>query len=476
MNIFRKAADVFSPGSRDSSMEHPDAPMVIDTDDSVLVSPGHLQVHTRDVDRVQTPTAQQLSEGKMVSGDTFVNRRPQGPAVKATTERKPTERKPTERKPTETRPDASARHGETAAARSRDGERESRAPDGDKKTRGPREPAVKKRAENTTTPDLDELRAEIRSLKEVIQALQLELEKAPPALYDLPQLQDGFGITADLTSVSDIRRRLADFDAGVEQIAATLADAGTRAKIPPSPGRYWSHERRGEAISVIGDILAEPLMSAKHAPPDMIVQIAIQAGIAVWARVQLFAWVFGNPTPNKFWMGTYAGIREIVEEPEDASRWRAMTRKNLLKHIDVAQAQRTLVDHLVAVLSLCRYSSRTDLMRSVTFLEKAYGERIGLVVRSAEVLNREIGTLMISADLEAVLVPPGTPFSKDVMQSIWEDSDQNSRAATPDAVVCTVGLGLAKKVPGSGHNLAEVVIVKPKVFLTSDLKAIMETS
>ncbi|KAJ7053498.1 hypothetical protein C8F01DRAFT_1375090 [Mycena amicta] len=465
MNLLRKAADVFYPGSRDSSMEHPDDPMLIDTD-AMPVSPGHRQVHTRDLDRVQTPTAQQLSEGRMVSGDNLVDRRPQGSAVKAAT---------TERKPTETRPDASTRHGETAAARGREGERESRARDGDKKTREPREPAVKKRAEHAATSDLDELRAEIRRLNEIIQALQLELEKAPPAPYDLLQSQDGFGITADLTSVSDIRRRLADFDAGVEQIAATLADAGTRAKIPPSPGRYWSHERRGEAIRVIGDILAKPLMSAKHAP-DMIVQIAIQAGIAVWARVQLSAWVFGNSTHNEFWMGTYAGIREI-EEPEDASRWRAMTRKNLLKHIDVAQARRTLVDRLVDVLSLCRYSPRTEQMRSFKSLEQMYGERIGTVVRSAEGLHREIGTRMISADLEVIFVPPGTPFSKDSMESMWEGADENGRAATPDVVVCTVGLGLAKKVPGSagGHRLAEVVIVKPKVFLTSDLKAIMET-
>ncbi|KAJ6592475.1 hypothetical protein B0H19DRAFT_1087891 [Mycena capillaripes] len=85
------------------------------------------------------------------------------------------------------------------------------------------------------------------------------------------------------------------------------------------------------------------------------------------------------------------------------------------------------------------------------------------VVRLVLDLNRDIGTRIISEELEAVFIDPGTRFDARTMESTWPQEEAGSFHSS-EVVVCTTGLGLRKRVDNG-----TVQFVKPKVLLRSTL-------
>ncbi|KAF7324470.1 Histone H4-like protein [Mycena kentingensis (nom. inval.)] len=264
--------------------------------------------------------------------------------------------------------------------------------------------------------ELEELRAErvqhhkeVSELKEIIDVLNAELAATAAAA--------------------------ADFDAGVEQIAAMLADSAMRDRLPRS-GSSWLPETRMSVLRSLGDGLARALV--KKRAPDMVIQILIQTSQA------------------PFWEGVYADIRSR-EDPQDAAKWRALTRKHLQHGAALIDAQTKLTDVLVDGMSL---GLRGLEMVSYKAVERMFSDRIRMVVASAEVLHREIGTRIVSVDPRSNVRASG--------YGVQRAADED---AAPDVVICTVGLGIVTR--GTAEAPGEI-LVKPTVFLQSDLEEILE--
>ncbi|KAJ7113112.1 hypothetical protein C8R44DRAFT_856119 [Mycena epipterygia] len=100
-------------------------------------------------------------------------------------------------------------------------------------------------------------------------------------------------------------------------------------------------------------------------------------------------------------------------------------------------------------------------------IEAEFGDRISTVARLVVDLNRDIGTHIVSEDLETILVNPGAKFEHNAMEKMWPDGARGSS----ESVVCATGLGLLKKAQ-NGRTV--MMVMKPNVLVRSDLSQLME--
>ena len=101
-----------------------------------------------------------------------------------------------------------------------------------------------------------------------------------------------------------------------------------------------------------------------------------------------------------------------------------------------------------------------------------FGERIGVVMKTAQRLNKGVGEGVTSCDLEAFYIAPNVLYSADTMADALGPT---TTVNTGETILCTTDLGLvrAEKVSGSIGDWHESVLLKPKVVLQSGLSGII---
>jgi len=108
-----------------------------------------------------------------------------------------------------------------------------------------------------------------------------------------------------------------------------------------------------------------------------------------------------------------------------------------------------------------------------------FGERIGVVMKTAQRLNKTIGEGVTSCDLEALYIAPDVLYSADTMDDALGPTPTTPTSDTVpaggEAILCTTDLGLvrAEKVSGSIGEWRESVLLKPKVVLHSGLTGLV---
>ncbi|KAJ6592873.1 hypothetical protein B0H19DRAFT_1279612 [Mycena capillaripes] len=272
-----------------------------------------------------------------------------------------------------------------------------------------------------------------------------------------------FGTTADAASTADVRGMMDDLDGEIFQIAAGLADCDARGKptnINAIAREAVGSELRSPMSRILGDELAKVLVTGDaRATPAILVQIALQTAMSTWNHILLGCWTLErhHDGANKFFAELYGEIW-CSEDSKDASRWRAMTRKQLIKRASLTDLRASLLQQIADLVIL------TKPPISRTTIEDQFGDRIEAAARLVVELNRNIGANIVSEDLEAVLVDPDTPFDFKTMEDMWPEEGVGQFKT--ETVVCTTSLGLRK----GGHNGRHAVMLrKPKVLLRSTL-------
>jgi hypothetical protein len=104
-----------------------------------------------------------------------------------------------------------------------------------------------------------------------------------------------------------------------------------------------------------------------------------------------------------------------------------------------------------------------------------FGERIGVVMKTAQRLNKTIGEGVTSCDLEALYIAPNVLYAAATMDDALGSTAVNDMVAGGETILCTTDLGLvrAEKVSGSMGEWRESVLLKPKVVLHSGLTALL---
>jgi len=111
---------------------------------------------------------------------------------------------------------------------------------------------------------------------------------------------------------------------------------------------------------------------------------------------------------------------------------------------------------------------------NVTFerIMASFGERIDIVMKTAQRLNKAVGEGVTSCDLEALYIAPNVVYAADTMADALGPTTTSN---ADEKILCTTDLGLvrAERVSGSMGDWHESVLLKPKVVLQSGLAGII---
>ncbi|KAJ6458051.1 hypothetical protein C8R47DRAFT_995412 [Mycena vitilis] len=257
-----------------------------------------------------------------------------------------------------------------------------------------------------------------------------------------------------------------DLGEEIFQTAATLAgqEFGGKSSAP------HRREHNSKLLKRLTPFLAGelvPLLSARgrsRPVPEILVQIALQTAVSRKSWYKLSEWALGDHrgATDRVLSGLYQGIHDD-EDRQDASRWRAITRKQLAKHASQADVKSSLMRLIVDVVNLS--IPRNEEPVSDSIMEAKVGDRVGAAAELILDLHRTIGTNVVSEDLEATFVDPGTAFNPQTMENMWPEE-----ALEGDVVVCTTSLGVRKQ---GKHGGDPVTLMKAKVVLRSSLPQLM---
>ncbi|KAJ6605463.1 hypothetical protein DFH09DRAFT_897511 [Mycena vulgaris] len=273
----------------------------------------------------------------------------------------------------------------------------------------------------------------------------------------------GFGVTANRTSPADVRGMMEDLEAEIFQTAAALSDFDFRGhSTAHATGRHGLDPQLHNRMARVLGVELVRLLSAAEAPA-IVVQMALQSAISAWGCTKISLWVLerNDHSSNAIWTGLYADIRRS-EDPKDSARWRAMTRKQLISRASSSDLEMSLLHRIMDVLVLTK--ARGADVASRRTVEAEFGNRIRGVVGLVLKLNTDIGTHIVSEDLEAVFIQPGETFVPSDMESMWPAEENELGSISEQSVVCGTGIGLRKRGYEGGRA---VIVMKPKVLLHS---------
>ena len=103
---------------------------------------------------------------------------------------------------------------------------------------------------------------------------------------------------------------------------------------------------------------------------------------------------------------------------------------------------------------------------------RSFEGKVEAIFKAVLDIRTAIGEKVTSSDIEVNVVPPGSPFSKALME---DDYPGDRREGRPESVVATTGIGLWKVAPSAPSGaLAYANVLSPKIVLESTLIAVFE--
>jgi len=151
-----------------------------------------------------------------------------------------------------------------------------------------------------------------------------------------------------------------------------------------------------------------------------------------------------------------------------------MTRTHLQRMLSQEPDLTTEMAHGFASIALTA-GLKGSFISTFEHITRSFGERIDIVMKAAQRLNKAVGEGVTSCDLEALYITPNLLYAADTMADALGPTTTNNADET---ILCTTDLGLvrAEKVSGSMGVWNESVLLKPKVVLQSGLAGIIGES
>ncbi|KAM5545533.1 hypothetical protein V8D89_000571 [Ganoderma adspersum] len=320
----------------------------------------------------------------------------------------------------------------------------------------------------------------IAQLTRELHQCQSELE-VKAALLDTrsAELRDAQAYLTMLDDVTDaeVLQLVNGINSRIFQVAANIAGA-----FQPRYGEQKDVQVAAEAATRLGCFLDDGLLLAlnaiHHADDTLIMQTALQAGMVSCTRWLCATWDFQTSDTSCLLQHIYQSIRRA--EPQSiAGRWRALSRTYVKTFLaDAAHRERIAADRLLDSITDVLLAGgisvpRQDLRMEI---ERGYVDRLREVIHASHEFQHITGECVISRDLLVVTANPEEPFDPSRMVDEWAGPKRARRSDDPHPVVCTTQLGLVReerKTPegmGGEVGITEVVLLKPKVVLTSLLE------
>jgi hypothetical protein len=166
------------------------------------------------------------------------------------------------------------------------------------------------------------------------------------------------------------------------------------------------------------------------------------------------------------------------EEQAVSGRWRQLTRLHFQRLVAPPNFANDMAEVLANIFIAAGF--KESLAALQLQIVTCFGERIHLVMRCAQQLNKTIGEGVTSCDLEPLYIESEIPFDGHTMEDSLNTSDPSLLPVTPNSdekILCTtdMGLGRAEKISGKSGEWHEVTLLKPKVILPSRLLELIDT-
>ncbi|KAI0750414.1 hypothetical protein C8Q74DRAFT_367972 [Fomes fomentarius] len=279
------------------------------------------------------------------------------------------------------------------------------------------------------------------------------------------------------------------------QCAALISDA----PVFSSNGRHdgkaseAARTRLSQASSLGADLLAS-LSDVASGKDSTLVQVALQAGMAEYARRLGNTWDISAVDRPATIGDIYLKIRENgtsfvahytlptehASEPQAvAGKWRILCRKyTKLLRGRAEDSTRTWFDALSSmvtdILIVCGAAGTLEKLRELVVRE--YGSELQGVLKLALQFQRTAGERVVSSDFTILAAKPGAAFDATQMEDARATAGAPATPPSTNEVLCTTELGLEKTMgePRRGNEpqatgIHSTVLKRCKVVLVEDL-------
>ncbi|KAG9309466.1 hypothetical protein JVU11DRAFT_10435 [Chiua virens] len=319
------------------------------------------------------------------------------------------------------------------------------------------------------------------------QSLKAALEQRTSELQGVQK----FLSTADTFSGSEVVNTLRRLNEEVNQNATFMAEWSVENLAFETPNADQAKTQTGtveptRASSVLGTGLLELLGTRKNQDNPILVEMAFRAYLISELYFVASPWSTGQEeqSHNQYIDAIYQRMRE-AEGQAVSGNWRALTHAYTLPAcISDPELAQTFVTTIVSGLSdiLLAAGCTTSKEDITAALWSKFAERIHHFVSLAGQVNKIIGAGVISEDFEVLVVWPGVVFEEKTMENADDNGERVHKAEEhqpEETVLCATELGLMQRmrVGGSGGDKTkptELIVIKPKVTLTSVLNELVE--
>ncbi|KAF8161577.1 hypothetical protein B0H34DRAFT_653515 [Crassisporium funariophilum] len=345
--------------------------------------------------------------------------------------------------------------------------------------------------------DLEEARRQNRTLSEQMKSLDTrnkqlegELQRKHLEHQDTVELlrartselkgSQTFLTKADQLSGAEVIKFVEELNAEIMQTAAIMAEGFVieEKKVDKEGKDKESDELRevyARVEEIVGPRMSDLLRTSEHHEDPILIQIAFQTAMSAYTHWIISSWCFESPDDEHMLSEVYARVRE-TEEQAVSGRWRQLTRTHLQRMLTYAPDLSTDMAEAFANILVAAGLKDTPAALHEQIMT-CFGERIQLVMKYAQQLNKKIGEGITSCDLEALYIAPDVTYNSGSMED-YLGADDLSPAKPQEQVLCTTDLGLvrAEKVSGTTGEWQESVLLRPKVVLPSGLVGIVSNA
>ncbi|PIL34611.1 hypothetical protein GSI_03390 [Ganoderma sinense ZZ0214-1] len=290
------------------------------------------------------------------------------------------------------------------------------------------------------------------------------------------ELRDAHAYLTGLDSVADteVLHLVKGINSRILQTAASITD-----EFQPRCGEQKDirvlQEAAARVRDLLGDDLLHELSSINDRSDDSLMQTLLQAVMVSFTRRLCATWDFRGSGPQQVLENLYSFIRQ-KERQSVAGRWRALSRTYArMSFNDGTDPEggnsRALAGYITDILLICGITGEPQDLRME--VGSRYADALRGVVHVSFQFQRITGEDIVSRDLLIVYTEPGEPFDPSRMVEQWADPRETHPRADPHPVLCTTQLGLVReerKAAGGEEVITTVVLLKPKVALTSLLE------
>ncbi|KAI8980158.1 hypothetical protein BD414DRAFT_509086 [Trametes punicea] len=271
--------------------------------------------------------------------------------------------------------------------------------------------------------------------------------------YARARSMDVFLTKTDGWSGAQIIQAVDDINAEISHFAAAATESCSFARRSKAKASLAVPHESENCTPWLGPAFSRILAVRDHAQDPILVQLALQASIAICCARSLSLFCVGFPSKLDALLSRILVHMQTTEPQATSSRWRALTHRSIrmlypgLEEYAVTELVTTMLRWSGAVFTLCGSGGAPSADSSLSAQLRRIAEA---VYKLARVTREEI----LSTTFEVLVVDGGAPFEPGRMLNKMREGEGDEHSALAADFGATAGVGVLANGHGHGHGLA----------------------